>query len=58
MMSNNMIDGISIKTNDKDHMLMLHEISKYFGKQYQRMISEMTKDDVRRLWHILHGRSK
>ena len=57
-MSNNMIDGINIKTDDKDHMLMLHEISKYFGKRYQRMISEMTKDDVRRLWHLLHGRSK
>ena len=58
MMSDNVISDVDIKTNDRDHMLRLHEISKYFCKQYRPMVSEMTKDDVRRLWHILHGRSK
>ena len=48
----------NIKIKDADHTLMLSEVSKYFCKRYQRMINEMTKDDVRRLWHILHGRSK
>jgi hypothetical protein len=57
-MSDNTTIDTNIKIKDADHTLMLSEVSKYFCKRYQRMINEMTKDDVRRLWHILHGRSK
>ena len=57
-MSDNNIGDIDIKSNNRDRILRLHEISKYFAKRYQHMISEMTRDDIMRLWHILHGRSK
>jgi len=44
--------------SDDDNVVMLSEVSKYFKEEYQRMLKEMTMYDIRRLWHILHGRSK
>ena len=59
-MSSNSTFSIMIHTldNDTDHIIMLRELSKYFKVEYQLMLSEMTIDDVRRLWYILNGRSK
>ncbi len=46
--------------NDKqpnhDYVLMLTEVSKYFKVKYKKMVYDMTKDDIKRLWHILHNR--
>ncbi len=52
--------SIDIKTpnDDTDYTLMLSEVSKYFKVEYRRMVGEMTRNDIRRLWYILHGRSK
>jgi len=58
MMSDSKASDTNIKMKDTDHTLMISEVSKYFCKRYQRMLNEMTKDDVRRLWYILNGRSK
>jgi hypothetical protein len=59
-MSSNSTFSIMIHTldNDTDHIIMLRELSKYFKVEYQLMLSEMTRDDISRLWHTLNGRSK
>jgi hypothetical protein len=59
-MSDNLMGSIDIKTpnDDTDYTLMLSEVSKYFKVEYRRMVGEMTRNDIRRLWYILHGRSK